>query len=434
MHFVNSLDFLLLYKSLHLDIALSGALPCGANNGTVYYMPISMSISIVSRSAATLVLGLACIVYGFGQTPGQGRGRGRGPADTLVSPEVHPDRTVTFRLRAPQANDVSLTGDWMATLEASTGGATKMTKDASGIWTFTSPPLEATMHLYFFTVDGMTMADPVNPDVKLRVRTSGSLVEVPGDPAPVWQMQEKTPHGSVDLNWHHSEAYHDYHEFAVYLPPGYYKSNTRYPVLYLVHGAGDIATSWTHPGAANVILDNLIAQKKAVPMIIVMPFNGSNNPNPPAQGGGRGAGPSPFDEYLTKELIPLIDSTYRTMPNRKSRAMAGLSAGGGATYNVGLKHTELFSQFGFFSAAGVNGQFATRYPELADEKAAASKLDLIWIGVGEQDPLKAGSQAFDEALTGLKIRHTFLTREGGHVWPVWRWALGEFAPLLFRKS
>jgi len=364
----------------------------------------------------------------------QGRGRGRGPVDTLVSPEVHPDHTVTFRLRAPQANDVTLTGDWMATLETSTGGTTKMTKDASGIWSFTSPPLEPTVHLYFFTVDGVNIADPVNPDVKLRVRTSGSLVEVPGDPIPVWQLQE-VPRGSVDLNWHHSRAYDDYHEFAVYLPPGYYKSNARYPVLYLVHGAGDIATSWTNPGATNVILDNLIAQKKAVPMIVVMPFNGGNNPAAGrGQGGGRGAGPSPFDEYLTKELMPLIDSTYRTLPGRKNRAMAGLSAGGGATYNVGLKHTELFSQFGFLSAAGVNGEFATKYPEFADAKNAAAKLDLIWIGVGQQDPLKAGSQAFDEALTGLKIKHTFLTREGGHVWPVWRWALSEFAPLLFRKS
>jgi enterochelin esterase family protein len=227
----------------------------------------------------------------------------------------------------------------------------------------------------------------------------------------------------------------------VYLPPGYRKGNARYPVLYLVHGAGDIATSWTNPGATNVILDNLIAQKKAVPMIVVMPFNGSNNPNPPAQAqgaagaAGRGAAAtSPFEEYMTKELMPLVDASYRTLPGRKNRAMAGLSAGGGATYNVGLKHTELFSEFGFFSAAGINGQFATKYPELADAKAAAAKMDLIWIGVGQQDPLNASSKAFDEALTGLKIRHTYLTREGGHVWPVWRWALSEFAPLLFRKG
>jgi len=396
-----------------------------------------MSISKIGHTLALLTF--AVCLFGQPAAPqGPARGRGRGPVDTLVSPEVHPDRTVTFRLRAPQANDVILTGDWMATLESSTGGTAKMTKDASGVWTFTSPPLEPTIHLYFFNVDGMTIADPINPDVKLRVRTSGSLVEVPGDPKPVWQLQE-VPHGTVDLNWQHSSAYNDYHEVAVYLPPGYRKGNTRYPVLYLVHGAGDIATSWTHPGAANIILDNLIAEKKAVPMIVVMPFNGSNNPAPSsAQGqagaGGRGAGTPLFEEYMTKELMPLIEANYRTLPGRRNRAMAGLSAGGGATYNVGLKHTELFSQFGFFSAAGINGQFATKYPELADAKTAAAKLDLIWIGVGQQDPLNANSKAFDEALTALKIKHTYVTREGGHVWPVWRWALSEFAPLLFRKG
>lgn len=391
-----------------------------------------MSISRITHALTLVVCGIALSASLLAQAPaasGRGGGRGRGPADNLVSPEVHADRTVTFRLRAPQANDVILTGDWMATLESSTGGATKMTKDASGIWTFTSPPLEATAHLYFFTVDGMTMADPVNPNIKLRARTSGSLVEVPGDPAPVWQMQD-VPHGTVDINWHHSTAYNDNHQFAVYLPPGYRKGNTKYPVLYLVHGAGDIFFNWTNPGAANIIMDNLIAQKKAVPMIVVMPYNGSNNPNPPAQQQGAA---SPFEDYMVKDLMPLVDASYRTLPGRKNRAMAGLSAGGGATYNVGLKHTEIFSQFGFFSAAGVNGQFATKYPELADAKTAAAKLDVIWIGVGQQDPLNAGSKAFDEALTGLKIKHTYVTRAGGHVWPVWRWAFSEFAPLLFRK-
>jgi enterochelin esterase family protein len=139
---------------------------------------------VVSLSALITVALHAQTPAPPGQGKGRGRGLGRGPVDTLVSPEVHPDRTVTFRLRAPQANEVTLTGDWMATLDASTGGMTKMTKDASGIWSFASPPLEPTVHLYFFTVDGMTIADPVNPDVKLRVRTSGSLVEVPAIPCP----------------------------------------------------------------------------------------------------------------------------------------------------------------------------------------------------------------------------------------------------------
>jgi enterochelin esterase family protein len=317
----------------------------------------------------------------------------------------------------------------MATPEAATGGTIKMIKDATGVWSVTSPPLEATIHLYSVTLDGLNIADPVNPKIKLRTRTSASLVEVPGDPAPVWQIQA-VPHGSVDWNWQHSAVYNDTHEFFVYLPPGYEKGKRRYPVLYLIHGSGDTAPAWTIAGAANVILDNLIAQKKAVPMIVVMPFNGRNAAAPPP------AGTTAFEEYMLKELMPFVDAKYRTAPGRKNRAMAGLSAGGAATYNVGLKHLEVFSQLGMFSSAGGGGSgFATRYPQLAsDPKAANSKLDVFWIGCGQQDPADKTARDFDAALTKLQIKHTFADREGGHVWPVWRWCLSQFAPLLFRKA
>jgi len=388
-------------------------------------------------------LALAFSLPGIAQAPAVGgRGAGRGPQDTLVSPEVHADRTVTFRIRAPQASDVKLTGDWLATPEAATGGIINMTKDATGVWSVTSAPLEATVHLYSFTLDGLNIADPINPRLKLRTRTSASLVEVPGDPAPLWQMQD-VPHGSVDWNWQHSAAYNDNHEFFVYLPPGYEKGNTRYPVLYLVHGAGDTAAAWTMAGAANVILDNLIAQKKAAPMIVVMPFNGGTPavqptaapPAPPAKGrGGLNVSPA-FEDYMLKELMPFIDAKYRTAPGRKNRAMAGLSAGGAATYNVGLKHLEIFSQLGMFSAAGGGGgDFATRYPQLAsDPKGTNTRLTVFWIGCGREDPLDTAAKAFDASLTKLQIKHTFMDREGGHVWPVWRWCLTQFAPLLFKS-
>lgn len=382
-----------------------------------------------------LLIAFVGLALGFGglgvaQTPPAAGGRGgRGPQDNLVSPEVHADRTVTFRVRAPHASEVTLTGDWMAVPETPTGGTIKMTKDEAGVWSVTSPPLEASMHLYFFTVDGMAIADPVNPRLKLRTRTSASLVEVPGDPPPVWQTQN-VPHGSVDWNWQHSAVYNDTHEFLVYLPPGYDKGNTRYPVLYLVHGSGDTALGWTMAGSANVILDNLIAQKKAVPMIIVMPFNGGTPAVRPAAGGA-----SAFEDYMLKELMPFVDAKYRIAPGRKNRAMAGLSAGGAATYNVGLKHLEVFSQFGLFSAAGGGGDFATRYPKLAaDPKGTNAKVDVFWIGCGQQDPLDRSAKDLDAALTKLAIRHTYMDRDGGHVWPVWRWCLSQFAPLLFNKK
>jgi enterochelin esterase family protein len=349
---------------------------------------------------------------------------------------VHADRTVTFRVRAPQATTVTLTGDWLATPASATGGVMPMTKDASGVWSATSEPLEPTVHLYFFTVDGLAIADPINPKIKLRVRTSASLVEVPGTPTPLWQVRD-VPHGSVDWNVHHSSSYNDTHEFLVYLPPGYFTSSARYPVLYLVHGAGDTALGWTTAGAANLILDSLIAEKKAVPMIVVMPFNGSNNPTPaaPAASGGGAPVPSPFESYMIKELIPYVDAKYRVAPGRQNRAMAGLSAGGAATYNVGLKHLELFSSFGLFSAAGGGGaDFATRYPQLAaDAKGTNAKVNVFWIGCGTEDPLDNAAKTFEAELTKLQIKHAYADRAGGHVWPVWRWALSEFAPLLFQK-
>lgn len=398
-----------------------------------------MKYSRIRLQIAVLGFALTFAAAGLTQTPpAAGRGGGRGQQDNLVSPEVHPDRTVTFRVRAPQASEVTLTGDWMATLESATGGVTKMTKGDNGVWSFTSPPLEATLHLYFFTVDGMNIADPVNPRIKLRTRTSASLVEVPGDPPPAWQTQD-VPHGSVDWNWQHSAVYNDTHEFLVYLPPGYQKGNTRYPVLYLVHGAGDTSIGWTMAGGANVILDNLIAQKKAAPMIVVMPFNGGTPAARPPAGtantGRGGNGTSAFEDYMLKELMPFVDAKYRTAPGRRNRAMAGLSAGGAATYNIGLKHLEIFSQFGLFSAAGGGGDFATRYPQLAaDVKGTNGKIDVFWIAAGLQDPLDKSAKDLDAALTKLQIRHTYTDREGGHVWPVWRWCLSEFAPLLFRKS
>jgi enterochelin esterase family protein len=137
---------------------------------------------------------------------------------------------------------------------------------------------------------------------------------------------------------------------------------------------------------------------------------------------------------MLKELIPYVDGKYRVAPGRENRAMAGLSAGGAATYNVGVKHLELFSAFGMFSSAGTNVDFATKYPELArDPKATSSKIRVWWIGCGTEDPLNTGSKTLDADLTKLQIRHTYITRPGGHVWPVWRWALSEFAPHLFQK-
>src|SRR5436190_8673611 len=188
--------------------------------------------------------------------------------DTLTSPEVQIDRRVTFRVRAPKAFEVSLSGDWMTpnTQQA-------MTRDEEGVWSATVGPLEPGLAIYTFTVDGVTTPDPVNPRIKLRARTSASLVDVPGNSPELWEARD-VPHGKVEVNWETSKVCGDTRAYYVYTPPGYKTGlwSKRYPVLYLLHGNNDTAAGWTDVGKANFILDNLIAEKRAEPMIVVMPF------------------------------------------------------------------------------------------------------------------------------------------------------------------
>ena len=344
--------------------------------------------------------------------------------DGLVSPEPHADRTVTFRVRAPQATVVSLYGDWMPVNKPE-----NMTKGADGVWSITTAPLAANGHLYWFNLDGLAIADPVNPRIKLRQRTSASLVEVP-DTAPMpWDLRD-VPHGVLVTEWQKSATLNRTERFVIYLPPGYEKGNTRYPVLYLVHGSGDVPESWTNAGNANLILDNLIADKKAKPMIVVMPAGHA------VPFGGRGAGGNNsqlFDKYLTTEVIPFIDGKYRVAPGAKNRALAGLSMGGGHTINTGFSHPELFSALGIFSPA-IPQNFADTYKAaLADPKATNAKLSVIWIACGEQDTTVQFPRVkqFAEMLEQKGIHETFRPYDGAHVWPVWRNSLVDFVPLIF---
>jgi len=346
--------------------------------------------------------------------------------DTLVSPEIHPDHTVTFRLRAPKAAEASLYGDWMPV-----GKLQPMTKGDDGVWTVTAGPLDATGHLYYFNVDGVVMADPVNPKIKLRQRTSASLLEVPADPPAPWSLRD-VPHGMVVTEWRKSEVLRRTERIFVYLPPGYLKSSARYPVLYLVHGSGDIPDSWTNAGNANLILDNLIADGKAKPMVIVMPAGHAA----PYGAAGQGQNNTElFDQYLTRELIPFVESQYRVAAGARNRALAGLSMGGGLTINAGFSHPEMFSALGIFSPA-IPRDFETRYQgALADPKGTNAKLAVIWIGCGDQDNTVQYPRVkqFAELLEKKQIHATLRTYEGGaHTWPVWRLCLSEFAPLLFR--
>ncbi|MGI8991580.1 MAG: esterase [Bryobacteraceae bacterium] len=351
--------------------------------------------------------------------------RAQQPA-AIVSPEVMPDRRVTFRLAAPHAANATFYGDWMPV-----GTEEKMAKDSGGVWSITAGPLKPSIYLYSFTLDGVTMADPVNPRIKLRSRTSASMVEIPANPPALWEARD-VPHGNVEINWERAKALGGETRWIwIYTPPGYERDRARrYPVLYLFHGSNDTAAGWTLAGCANFILDNLLAEKKAVPMIVVMPYGHAVPFDAPRAEQAKNT--SLFEDYLLRDVMPLVESKYRTAAARDKRAIAGLSMGGGQSLSIGFRHLDLFSGIGAFSAA-VPGDFATRFSDaLKNPEATNDQLKTLWIGCGRQDSLFERSRKLADLLDADKIRHTFRASEGAHTYTVWREYLAEFVPLLFQ--
>lgn len=341
-----------------------------------------------------------------------------------VSPEVHADRRVTFRIRAPKAAEVSFFGDWMKP-----GSTERMTKGDAGVWTITLGPLPPSIYLYSFTVDGMTIADPVNPRIKLRSQTSASMVEVPAEQPELWQARD-VPHGAVQINWQKSNVLGGEPRWIwVYTPPGYEEGTRKYPILYLLHGSNDTAGGWTLAGNANFILDNLIAQKLATPMVVVMPYGHAVPFGSPREVQAKNT--ALFEEYLLKDVMPYVEKKYRVLPGRDQRAIAGLSMGGGQTLHIGFGHLDLFSAIGAFSAAAPM-DFETRFAAaLADAPGTNRKLKSLWIACGRQDSLFERSEKLSQLLKSKGVRHTFVPTEGLHTYTEWRRYLGEFAPLLF---
>jgi len=346
------------------------------------------------------------------------------PPANVVSPELLPEHRATLRIREPKAAEVTLTADWIPA-----GTSEKLTKDDAGVWSVTVGPLEPGLYIYSFTVDGTAMADPVNPRIKLRARTSASLLEIPADPPALWQ-QRDVPHGAVEINWEKAKAISgETRAIWIYTPPGYEKGSRRYPVLYLLHGSNDTAAGWTMVGGANFILDNLIAEKQAAPMIVAMPFG---HALPFGAVRGPRSNDRVFEDYLLQDVLPLVEAKYRVAPGRASRAIAGLSMGGGQSLAIGFDHLDLFSAIGAFSAA-VPADFETRYADALKHSAETNaKLKLLWFGCGKQDSLFPRSQKLAELFDAHQIKHTFRAIDGFHTYAVWRKFLAEMAPLLFR--
>jgi len=373
--------------------------------------------------------------------PGAGRGgRGAGggtPVNALVSPDVHPDRTVTFRFRAPEATQVQLVGEIMQGK-----GPQAMTKDDNGLWTATVGPLPPEIWIYNFRVHGVDVTDPSNPSVKPTPpgQAMSSFVEVPGD-TPAFYDSRPVPHGDVRMAMYESKSMGVTRWVWIYTPPHYDSSRTKYPVLYLLHGNGEAQNGWMMNGRANIILDNLIADGKAQPMIVVMPQGhalqaGGVGPLVRIQGETGMFSPR-FPKDLLEEVIPMVERSYRVVTDADHRAIAGLSMGGGQALSIGLAHPELFHYVLGFSAA-IGGNFLPMddvlQPLYANPAAANAKFRLVWISVGRQDFLFAADRQLATTLTEKGIKNTYRETEGAHVWSVWRNNLNETAPMLFNTT
>jgi enterochelin esterase-like enzyme len=351
------------------------------------------------------------------------------PPTPVVSPEVHPDNSVTFRLRDPNAKFVVLR------LEGQPK-PTAMEKDDQGIWSTTTAPLTPDYYGYSFVADGVALIDPSNWLLKPNFISPQSAVHVVGPASLPWEVSD-VPHGEVHHHFYRSAVAGDDRDYYVYTPPAYDSRTKRsYPVLYLLHGFSDDASGWTAVGRANVILDNLIAQGKAKPMIVVMPL-GYGTMEMVRHGWNvwgnkelRERNFAKFREALLTEVMPRIESEYAASKDHTGRAVAGLSMGGAESLLTGLNSLDKFSWIGAFSSGGIPEDFAVDFPGL--DANANQQLHALWIACGTEDGLITANRNLRGWLKSKGVKVTEIETPGAHTWMVWRRNLAEFASLLFR--
>ena len=385
-------------------------------------------------------------------TPAGRGGRGGAPQPAVVSPEVTADRHITFRINAPQAQAVRMNASDIPNL----GQSATLTKGENGVWSTTVGPVDPGAYRYNFTVDGVATIDPRSSAVSEANVNVWSLVYVPGAD---FMDTKDVPHGMVASVNYYSTSLGKWRRMHVYMPPGYEINSDKYPVLYLLHGAGDNDDSWTSVGRANFILDNLIAAKKAKPMVIVMTAGHTTT----AQGnaGGFLSATDDFAKDFTTDVMPYVEKHYRVMADRAHTAIAGLSMGGSQTLNIAIPHLNRFAYIGVFSS-GLLGEFpapprggrgAAAAPPVAPPDATAPNpnswenrnlamldnaslkkgLKLVWFAIGKDDNLIGTTAPLTvDLLKKHGFNPVFEHSEGGHTWINWRNYLNTFAPQLFQ--
>lgn len=382
------------------------------------------------RRVILCVVACASVLTASPAIRAQGRGGAQAPA--VVSPEVSAEKKITFRVHAPKAEAVRLSGSDLPGV----GGAAVMKKGDNGVWETTVGPVGPGAYRYNFNVDGLAVIDPRNPSTSESNNNTWSLVHVPG--SDLFDVKD-VPHGAVSSVTYNSQSLKRPRRMHVYTPPGYEKGEGKYPVFYLLHGAGDCDDSWTSVGRAGFILDNLLAAGKIKPMIVVMPA-GHTSTARFAPGGGRQT--DEFGEDFVKDLRPYVEKHYRVVNDRAHRAIAGLSMGGGQTLNIAFSHLDDFGYVGVFSSgvfgivggrggAGPNNQWEDSHQAVLDNAELKKGLKLVWFGCGKEDFLVQTSNATISMLKKHKIDVVSRESAGGHTWINWRDYLAEFAPLLF---
>ncbi len=355
----------------------------------------------------------------------------------VISPEVHADKSVTFRFRGPNDKEVAVQTEGMPK-------PIPMQKDDQGVWSATTEPLAPDYYGYSFITDGVGMFDPSNYAVKPNFLYRASEVHVPGPASLSWEIGA-VPHGEIHHHFYKSGVVGDERGYYVYTPPGYDpRGKQTYPVLYLLHGFSDDASAWTAVGRANVILDNLIAQGKAKPMLVVMPL-GYGAPEVLLPNSGVWSDRAiternfnKFRETLLTEVLPRVEAEYSVIRDRNSRAIAGLSMGGSESLLTGLNNLDKFGWIGAFSSGGlvagfkgvdITEEFDKEFPGL--DSKATEQLHLLWIACGTDDRLIDTNRKFRAWLASKNIKHVDIETPGAHTWMVWRRNLTEFSSLLF---
>ncbi len=369
----------------------------------------------------------------------------------ITSPEIHEDKSVTFRLLAPNADSVQLTGDFLPTVKTESPfglidapGKVHLTKGEKGVWSFKTPPLKPELYNYSFIVDGLSSTDPNNPFLIRDVASVTNIFIIGGEQADLYKVND-VAHGTVAKRWYDSPGLGMDRRLTIYTPPGYEtNSKKKYPVLYLLHGAGGDEEAWMDLGRTAQIMDNLIALGKAKPMIVVMP--NANVTQDAAPGAGSAGYYKP--QFMAPEtmngryeanfmdIVKFVESNYRVKASKSDRAIAGLSMGGFHSMHISRYYPNMFDYVGLFSAALMPREDATGkvYTDIDGSlnKQKENGYKLYWIAIGKTDFLYEANKEFRAKLDKMSMNYIYKETDGGHIWRNWRIYLSEFVPMLFQ--